>query len=74
VAAAIALALAFGLPALQSSNGPAARIAASYYLEEHAAQTAGNPFADRSTFVTMTALDHASVPLIDATEQGAAAR
>jgi predicted anti-sigma-YlaC factor YlaD len=68
VAAAIAVAFAFGLPALQSSTAPAA-VAVSYYLEQHAAQTAGNPFADRSA-LTLTALEHSAVPLIEAADTG----
>lgn len=74
LAGAIAAAAVFGIVALQPPSAPA-RVAATYYLETHAAQAAENPLSDRSTIVTasLAAADHNStLPLIDAADLGAA--
>ena len=75
LAGAVAAATIFAtVPALRPAAEPV-RVAASYYLETHAAQAAENPLSDRSTIVTasLAAADRSStLPLIDAVDQGSA--
>ena len=72
LAAAIALVALFGGPLIHSSvsNSPPG-VAASYYLEEHAAEGQGNPLADHLPTVlraTNTSAVHTSPALIDAVD------
>jgi anti-sigma factor RsiW len=73
IAGALAAVAVFGLPALHQPSAPL--VAATYYLQTHAAQAAENPLSDRSTIVTasLAAADRQStLPLIDAVERGEA--
>jgi anti-sigma factor RsiW len=73
VAAALVVAVILASPMAQA--GP--KIAAAYYLEEHAAQQAQNPLAERgpaaSHFIETSALDSASNDLADSGDYDVAA-
>ncbi|GAC1416564.1 MAG: hypothetical protein NVSMB5_06780 [Candidatus Velthaea sp.] len=73
VAAALAVAAYFGVPALHSNGANSApTVAAAFYLEEHAAEGQQNPLADHTNINASFAVDRnaapATAPLIDAVD------
>jgi anti-sigma factor RsiW len=56
-AAVLALFVYVGVPLVHNANAPAAGVAASYLMEEHAAVASENPLSDRGLIVPASVVD-----------------